>query len=76
MTTNFFSTLSFVVVFGYGIWIRDKHPGSATLAVAVGTFTSVFKYNILLISHITEVSGSGSLESVIEITDRMSGSVV
>jgi hypothetical protein len=29
MTTNFFSTLSFVAVFGSGI--RDKHPGSATL---------------------------------------------
>jgi hypothetical protein len=41
MTTNFFSPLSFVAVFGSGIrdpgWviirIRDKHPGSATLAV-------------------------------------------
>jgi hypothetical protein len=39
MTTNFFSPLSFVAVFGSGIrdpgWvkirIRDKHPGSATL---------------------------------------------
>jgi hypothetical protein len=39
MTTNFFSPLSLVAVFGSGIrnpgWvkirIRDKHPGSATL---------------------------------------------
>jgi hypothetical protein len=39
MTTNFFSPLSFVAVFGSWIrspgWvkirIRDKHPGSATL---------------------------------------------
>jgi hypothetical protein len=39
MTSNFFSPLSFVAVFGSGIrdpgWvkirIRDKHPGSATL---------------------------------------------
>ncbi len=46
LTTNFFSTLSFVAVFGSGIrvpgsgmgknqdlgsGIRDKHPGSATL---------------------------------------------
>jgi hypothetical protein len=39
MTTNIFSSLSFVAVFGSGIrdpgWvkirIRDKHPGSATL---------------------------------------------
>jgi hypothetical protein len=39
MTTNFFSPLSFVTVFGSGIrdlgWvkirIRDEHPGSATL---------------------------------------------
>jgi hypothetical protein len=39
MTTNFFSPLSFVAVFGSEIrdpgWvkirIRDKHPGSATL---------------------------------------------
>jgi hypothetical protein len=29
MTSNFFSPLSFVAVFGSGI--RDKHPGSATL---------------------------------------------
>ncbi len=29
MTTNFFSPLSFVAVFGSAI--RDKHPGSATL---------------------------------------------
>jgi hypothetical protein len=41
MTTNFFSPLSFVAVFGSVIrdpgWlkirIRDKHPGSATLPV-------------------------------------------
>jgi hypothetical protein len=37
MTTNFFSPLSFVAVFGSGIrdprsGIRDKHPGSATLS--------------------------------------------
>jgi hypothetical protein len=44
MTTNFFSPLSFVAVFGFGIrdlgseidkksgsGIRGKHPGSATL---------------------------------------------
>jgi hypothetical protein len=46
MTTNFFSPMSFIAVFGFGIrdpgWvkirirdlgsgIRDKHPGSATL---------------------------------------------
>jgi hypothetical protein len=31
MTTNFFSPLSFVAVFGSGI--RDKHPGSATLNI-------------------------------------------
>jgi hypothetical protein len=31
-TTNFFSPLSFVAVFGSGI--RDKHPGSATLGLA------------------------------------------
>ncbi len=39
MTSNFFSPLSFVAVFGSGIrdgeksgfGIRDKHPGSATL---------------------------------------------
>jgi hypothetical protein len=30
LTTNFFSTLSFVAVFGSGI--RDKHLGSATLS--------------------------------------------
>jgi hypothetical protein len=29
LTSNFFSPLSFVAVFGSGI--RDKHPGSATL---------------------------------------------
>jgi hypothetical protein len=33
MTTNFFSSLPFVAVFGSGI--RDKHPGSATLIEAV-----------------------------------------
>ncbi len=41
MTSNFFSPLSFVAVFGSGIrnpgWvkirIRDKHPGSATLGM-------------------------------------------
>jgi hypothetical protein len=48
MTTQFFSPLSFVAVFASGIrdprseirdpgwvkiWIRDKHPGSATLVV-------------------------------------------
>jgi hypothetical protein len=38
MTTNFFSPLSFINVFGSGMGmgknqsgIRDKHPGSATL---------------------------------------------
>jgi hypothetical protein len=39
MTTNFFSPLSFVAVFGFGIWdpgwvkirIWDKNPGFATL---------------------------------------------
>jgi hypothetical protein len=31
MTKNYFSPLSFIAVFGYGI--RDKHPGSATLQV-------------------------------------------
>jgi hypothetical protein len=43
MTTNFFSPLSFVPVFGFEIrdpgWveirIRDKHPRSATLGVIV-----------------------------------------
>jgi hypothetical protein len=47
MTTNFFSPLSFIAVFGSGIrdpgWveirIRDKHPGSATLVR--GTYGSV-----------------------------------
>jgi hypothetical protein len=44
MTTNFLSPLSFVAVFGSGIrdpgsrmgkiWIRDKHPGPATLPAA------------------------------------------
>ncbi len=41
LTTNFFSPLSFVAVFGSGIrdqeWvkirIRDEHPGSATLII-------------------------------------------
>jgi hypothetical protein len=40
MTTNFFSPMSFIAVFGSGIrdgWvkirIRDKHPGSATLFI-------------------------------------------
>ncbi len=41
-TTNFFSSLSFVAVFGFGIrdgqksgsGIRDKHPGSTTLSVS------------------------------------------
>ncbi len=35
LTTNFFSPLSFVAVFGSGI--RDKHPGSATLVAGIGT---------------------------------------
>ena len=53
MTSNFFSPLSFVAVFGSGIWdlgsgmgknqdpdagIRDKHPGSATLIPARESF--------------------------------------
>jgi hypothetical protein len=50
MTTNFFSPLSFVAVFGSGIrdgqksgsGIRDKHPGSATL----GTTTSILQYKL------------------------------
>jgi hypothetical protein len=33
MTSNFFSPLSFVAVFGSGI--RDKHPGSATLLFSI-----------------------------------------
>jgi hypothetical protein len=45
MTTNFFSPLSFAAVFGSGIRdpgkvkirIRDKHPGSATLAGALSS---------------------------------------
>jgi hypothetical protein len=40
MTTNFFSPLSFVAVFGTGnrdprSGIRDKHPGSATLSATL-----------------------------------------
>jgi hypothetical protein len=43
ITTNFFSPLSFVAVFGSGIrdgkkpgsGIRDKHPGSVTLLMYV-----------------------------------------
>jgi hypothetical protein len=37
MTTNFFSPLSFVAVFGSGI--RDKHPGSASLKNRVQLLT-------------------------------------
>jgi hypothetical protein len=35
LTTNFFSPLSFVAVFGSGIRDPDKHPGSATLPAAI-----------------------------------------
>ncbi len=49
MTTNFFSPLSFVTVFGSEIrdpeWvkirIRDKHPGSATLQKPLGKNTEI-----------------------------------
>jgi hypothetical protein len=46
MTTNFFSPLSFVEVFGSGI--RDKHPGSATLPVPLHYFVySRFAYMMM-----------------------------
>jgi hypothetical protein len=52
MTTNFFSPLSFVAVFGSEIrdpgWvkirIRDKHSGSATL---LKTMYGIYFFNIL-----------------------------
>jgi hypothetical protein len=47
MTTNFFSPLSFVAVFGSGIrdgpGIRDKHPGSATLHYIIYYIMYVFQ---------------------------------
>ncbi len=49
MTTNFFSPLSFVAVFGSGIW--DKYPGSATLQKSKEKtliFTALWLLNILL----------------------------
>jgi hypothetical protein len=53
LTTNFFSALSFVAVFGSEIrdpeWvkirIRDKHPGSATLNNNNNSGTSVGHLN-------------------------------
>jgi hypothetical protein len=43
MTTNFFSTLSFVAVIGSGI--QDKHPGSAPITVNFKDFLRVYDSN-------------------------------
>jgi hypothetical protein len=57
MTTNFFSPLSFVAVFGSGMRdlgsrIRDKHPGSATLICSqqekFGNDTKTFWFHFVL----------------------------
>ncbi len=50
MTTNYFSPLSFVAVFGFGIrdpgWVKirilDKHPGSAILCQAITSIVQLF----------------------------------
>jgi hypothetical protein len=47
MTTNFFSPLSFVAVFGSGI--RDKHPGSATLVFSLHTQLEGMNTNIIIL---------------------------